>query len=135
MFLDTHGLVALLSADDWLHEQAVSVFEEIGRLGRKVMTTDLVLAELGNGLSRSRARSRVEQFIRSLLAGPRAVVVFADRELLTRAVDRYSRVADKQWGLVDCVSFEIMDRHDVYQAFTTDHHFEQAGFHRLLGQP
>jgi predicted nucleic acid-binding protein len=36
-----------------------------------------------------------------------------------------------EW-LVDTFSFVLMQRRGMYQALTTDHHFEQAGFVRLL---
>jgi predicted nucleic acid-binding protein len=44
----------------------------------------------------------------------------------------YSSRADKEWGVVDCFSFELMRIRGVTQALTADHHFEQAGFTALL---
>jgi len=39
---------------------------------------------------------------------------------------------DKAWSLVDCSSFVVMQKLDIQAALTTDQHFEQAGFVRLL---
>jgi predicted nucleic acid-binding protein len=39
---------------------------------------------------------------------------------------------DKDWSLCDAVSFLLMAQHAIQGALTTDHHFEQAGFVRLL---
>jgi predicted nucleic acid-binding protein len=39
---------------------------------------------------------------------------------------------DKEWILVDCSSFVFMQQRGIFEAFTTDHHFEQAGSIRLL---
>jgi predicted nucleic acid-binding protein len=39
---------------------------------------------------------------------------------------------DKAWSLVDCSSFAIMQQQNISHALTSDHHFEQAGFIRLL---
>jgi predicted nucleic acid-binding protein len=36
------------------------------------------------------------------------------------------------WSLVDCASFVVMRQQGIVEALTTDHHFEQAGFVRLL---
>lgn len=135
VFLDAHGIVALLNAADWLHDDALKAFEDIGRRGRSVLTTNLVLAELGNGLARTSARRRAATFIRDALRQPRARVVFVDSELFRAGLDRYQGYADKEWGLVDCVSFELMTREGVQDAFTNDHHFEQAGFRLLLPRP
>ena len=40
--------------------------------------------------------------------------------------------ADMSWSLCDAVSFVLMARHHIWEALTTDHSFEQAGFVRLL---
>ncbi len=132
LFLDTGGLVALLVADDALHAEASRRFAHARERGQSLLTTDWVLAELGNGLARTPARILGIELIRALLSEPRTHVVFVDQPLLTRALERYAGYSDKTWGLVDCVSFEVMLDHDARDAFTPDRHFEQAGFRRLL---
>lgn len=52
----------------------------------------------------------------------------------TGGLGRYEGFFDKTWGLVDCVSFEVMLDHDSRDAFTPDRHFEQAGFRRQLSR-
>ncbi|EKE25438.1 MAG: hypothetical protein ACD_5C00161G0004, partial [uncultured bacterium] len=44
----------------------------------------------------------------------------------------YKRMADKDWSLTDCASFEIMKARGITEALAHDHHFEQAGFTALL---
>lgn len=44
----------------------------------------------------------------------------------------YKQRPDKDWSLTDCISFVVMMRDAIIQAFTSDHHFEQAGFIKLL---
>jgi len=39
---------------------------------------------------------------------------------------------DKTYSLCDAVSFVLMRQYGYTEALTTDHHFEQEGFHRLL---
>ena len=41
---------------------------------------------------------------------------------------------DKEWSLVDATSIVIMTQHSMTEALTTDHHFSQAGFIRLLAR-
>ncbi len=132
VFLDTSGLVALLVADDALHVEATSQFETFRSNRRPLITTDWVLAELGNSLARTPARPLAAELIRGLFVAPEVRVFFIDRLLLDRALRRYSEYGDKTWGLVDCASFEVMATDGLLDAFTHDRHFEQAGFRRLL---
>lgn len=39
---------------------------------------------------------------------------------------------DKNWSLVDATSFTMMQQLGIQNALTSDRHFEQAGFVRLL---
>lgn len=42
---------------------------------------------------------------------------------------------DKEWGLVDCASIHVAKNMGIKDIFSTDHHFEQAGFQILLKRP
>ena len=48
------------------------------------------------------------------------------------AADLFRRHANKAWSFTDCVSFVVMRELRIRDAFTTDHHFKQAGYHPLL---
>ena len=39
---------------------------------------------------------------------------------------------DKEWGLTDCISFIIMKKYGLFDALTSDEHFQQAGFKAML---
>lgn len=96
------------------------------------MTTDLILGELANGLARTPARGIAADFIQKLLVEPKAQVVFGNESLLNLGLAKYAEFADKTWGLVDCISFVVMESLDCTEAFTHDHHFSQAGFNATL---
>jgi predicted nucleic acid-binding protein len=132
VFLDTNGWLALLNASDRLHQGADDAWREIGRQNRSVVLTDWVIAETGNGLARTSARSFFASVAGNILTSSRCKVVFVSLELVARALDLYRQRADKQWGLVDCVSFLVMADEQITEAFTTDRHFEQAGFKAIL---
>jgi len=44
----------------------------------------------------------------------------------------YKKYADKEWSLVDCISFIVMRERGIKQALTFDRHFEQAGFDAIM---
>lgn len=132
VFLDTVGLIALLNRDDDYHQNARAVFTNIGQLKRNVVTTNLVLAELGNGLARTGLREDVVWLIRELHRDASATVVHTDQGQFFEAVQLYLNRKGEGWGLVDCVSFVVMKRRGILDAFTADRHFPQAGFNCLL---
>lgn len=49
------------------------------------------------------------------------------------ALRRFIQMADKNWSLTDCASFQIMDVANIRDALTSGRHFAQAGFTVLLG--
>jgi predicted nucleic acid-binding protein len=53
-------------------------------------------------------------------------------ELCQRGFELFRQRRDKEWGLVDCVSFVVMGERELHESLTTDKHFEQAGFRALL---
>ncbi len=96
------------------------------------MLTDWIIAETGNGLARTTARENFALAARRVLTSRNAQVLPVTAGLLTRALALYSERPDKTWGLVDCASFVVMADAGITEVFTTDRHFEQAGFKCLL---
>ena len=132
VFLDTNGWFALLSDDDRLNLIATQCWSDLGKLRKTVLLTDWIIAETGNGLARTPARQRFVEATLEMLNDSRVRVVPVTATLMERALLLYSERPDKDWGLVDCASFIIMKDEGITEAFTTDHHFEQAGFICLL---
>lgn len=129
VFADTFYYLALLSPDDEAHERAA---EFTDAFSGTMVTTDWVLTELADGLSRARTRKTAIEFIESLRTDPAVRIVPASRPLLQRGWDLYRRRLDKDWSLTDCISFVVMLERGIADALTGDHHFEQAGFRALL---
>lgn len=131
-FVDTSGWIALLSVDDRLHSDAIQTWKRLTAAEERLLTTTWVLAETGNGLARSNARRSFPALVQRIAESRRIRLIEIDRDLFDRALELYSDRSDKSWGLVDCASFVCMEQHSVERSFTSDRHFEQAGFRRLL---
>lgn len=131
-FLDSNGWIALLNSSDPLHPLADALFRAMGQSGRAAVLTDWVLAETGNGLARTPARKPLPEVTRRFLKNPQFSLVIISQDLRERALKLYADRSDKTWGLVDCASFIVMSEQGITEAFTTDRHFEQAGFNCLL---
>lgn len=132
VFLDTSGWITLLNASDPRHAHAWEVWRGIVSGARPVVLTDLVVAETGNGLARTRLRAKFVAAVDLIRESRTTELVHTDPDRLRDALALYAACADKAWGLVDCVSFRLMEQRGIGDAFTTDRHFEQAGFRCLL---
>lgn len=132
VFVDTSALVALLVPADSLHIAAESQYLQLRLVEAKLVTTEMVLVELANWLSKIRYRQSAILIIDDLLSSYSATVVWSGRELFAVAYELYKDRADKDWSLTDCASFVVMKARGISLAFTSDGHFEQAGFGRLL---
>jgi predicted nucleic acid-binding protein len=129
-FADTWYFLALLSPSDQGHATAL---EYTKSFDGTMMTSGWVLTEVGDALAGTpQGRAEFISLKDDLVADPQARVVPFDDLLFHAGVDFYAKRPDKLWSLTDCISFVIMQRENISEALTRDHHFEQAGFVALL---
>lgn len=96
------------------------------------MTTEAVLLEIGNSLARFRYRAAAVQLLQSLVTDCQVDVEPVTTALFRRGLKLFESRQDKEWGLVDCVSFVVMQDRGLSEALTSDEHFEQMSFVALL---
>jgi uncharacterized protein len=130
VFLDTVGMIAVWDETDQWHEAAHAAYRILLTQGRPLMTTSFVLCECGNAAVRRPYRSEVND-LRQLLIQER---LLADPtwEEVEIAWSAYSRGDAAEAGIVDHLSFCVMRRLGLIEAFTNDHHFVAAGFTTLF---
>jgi predicted nucleic acid-binding protein len=129
MLLDTSGLLSYLDADDPRHADAVTLLDAAPHR----ITHSYVLAELV-ALAHARRvnRNTTLDFIAEVMDDADFEVAWVDQSLHRSAFALLRDRGDKTYSLCDAVSFVLMRQRGVTEAFTTDHHFEQEGFVRLL---
>ena len=66
VFSDTASWIALLNKDDALHRRALEIRRELRRRKVRVVTTDFVLLEVADGLSKPPLRRETIAFIEEL---------------------------------------------------------------------
>ncbi len=131
VFVDTSAWVALLNKSDDCHEQAVLLHQILLRSAKQLITTELVFAETGGSFSKASFHTVVHDLRSSFVSVSPYRLIAASKELLNQGWSLFRQYNDKDWSLVDCVSFTVMKKMHVRYAFTFDHHFRQAGFEIL----
>ncbi len=124
IFLDTSAIYALADRADSNHPTAKEHFSQILKSGAPLLTHNYVLAEsfallqyrLGLSVALAFARS-----IRSL------EIDWIDQEVHTAAIGSWSG-GKRTLSFVDHVSFLVMERRGIAEAFAFDPDFEAAGF-------
>ncbi len=132
VFVDTAAWLALFNSRDAYHAEAVRTMRSLEQGGTEMVTTEFVLLEVADALPRLAHRARAIGFLNDLRLLPNLLIVAATNGLLDEGWSLYKSRPDKEWGLTDCTSFVVMRRHGLTEAFTSDHHFEQANFIKLL---
>ncbi len=135
VFLDAAYAIALAAPSDQLHSRAVALAEKLEADRSRLVTTQAVVLEIGNALSKRRHRAAAVQLISSLDADPSVEIIPMSSHLFAAAFDLFRKRPDKEWGLIDCLSFLVMEARGITDALTADEHFEQAGFRALLREP
>jgi predicted nucleic acid-binding protein len=133
IFADTQFWIALISENDALHLRACEMAESLFGESR-IVTSEMVLTELLNALAGrgKHIRKAVCDAVDAIIDDEKTEVVPQDSDGFMEAFHYYKNREDKEWGLTDCSSFIIMERREITEALTHDHHFEQAGLVALL---
>lgn len=98
----------------------------------RIIRTDEVLSEFLNALSGRGRRRHAAQMVRAILRNPNVTVVPQSRDSFLTGLELYEQRPDKEYGLIDCVSMNVMRAEEITDVLTNDHHFEQEGFRILM---
>jgi predicted nucleic acid-binding protein len=123
IFVDTGAWFALLDRSCVEHEVAVRFAAANSEV---FVTTDYVLAESLTLLRARRLHPAALELGKRLLASDLARLVWVTPDDVHRAWVLF-QYQDKAWSFVDCVSFAVMQRLGIREAFAFDDHFRQMG--------
>jgi len=132
VFVDTSAWLALVNKSDAAHQKARKVRDALLKDHIQFIVTNYVMVEIANALCRVPHRETAVKLINFIEMTENIQIVEIDKEIYKEAWRVYSTYMDKDWSLTDCTSFEVMKERRITEAFTTDKHFEQAGFDILM---
>jgi uncharacterized protein len=127
-FVDTSAWYPLLSSTHPDHEPLAGALRALIADRRRLVTTNLIVAETHALLIR-RAGSRAALGFAATVAQAPNLVVRSSEALEQVAInDWLERFTDQDFSFADAVSFAVMAERGIEEALTLDHHFEVAGF-------
>lgn len=131
-WVDTGALLALASPRDQYHERAVATLRRHSAAGARWVSSIMVLAEFHVHAVRRRGPLTARTAVANLLSDAGYDWLDVPVAVVGDAVSRWlDRFPDQPFSLTDAVSFELMRRERLTQAFAFDQHFVIAGFELL----
>jgi uncharacterized protein len=134
VFIDTSGWGSFFVSSEPFHADAVAYVRRWRSDGTRLITTNYVLAELTALFTRPLRLPRpfLLRVADTLRSESWVEIVHIDPSLDAQAWALLKQRPDKEWSLADAASFLVMRQRGITEALTGDHHFDQAGFIRLL---
>lgn len=134
VFIDTWAWVALANENDNWHEVAEILNQDLVSAGYLYVTTNFVLDEsytlIQARLHKQAAIDFGEEIRVSKETGVLKIIHISE-EIEKEAWKIFKNYKDKDFSFTDCISFVVMQKEGINEAFTDDDHFSQFGFIRL----
>lgn len=138
VFVDTLGWADPVLKNTPDHERMTAYQNQLFASQRPIVTTNYIITELVALLTiraHQMSRPNLVSYVNDILAIPWLQVVHIDAATHAEAWAMLEQYTDKEWSLVDAASFVVMRRMGISEAFTSDHHFAQAGLTRAPQMP
>jgi predicted nucleic acid-binding protein len=128
IFADTGAFYALADRRDPAHQRAARF---VAACGATLLTTDFIFAETMSLLTKRLGKEVAVTFGHGVRSSPSVRIEEATPEMREKAWKLFSHHRDKDYDLIDCISFSMMASFGIHEAFGFDRHFIQRGFRVL----
>lgn len=131
IFVDTSAWYPVVVRKHPDHRPVAGALRRAVSQGKRVVTTNVVVAETHALLLRRVNRAVALEFVNTVRRAPNLVVA-SDPDLESVALGEWLvRFEDQDFSLTDAVSFAVMAGRGITEAITLDRHFVVAGFRAL----
>jgi predicted nucleic acid-binding protein len=131
LFVDSSAWIAVASTRDRRHGEADHAMREALQARTRLVTTNLVLAEVQRWLLFRAGPLPARAALARIQASPSVEVTFATRAHHVTALGWLARLQDQRLSYTDAVSFAVMRERRCDTALTFDRDFTVAGFRRV----
>jgi predicted nucleic acid-binding protein len=132
IFIDTSYFIALVNRQDAYHHLAKEWARKLVKEHILCHTSIPILFEIADGFARLGRRQIGISLVENIVNSENTVLHAFSEVTYHNARNLYISRSDKEWGLTDCYSFELMKELQLTQVLTADKHFEQFGYEILL---
>ena len=132
VFVDTSAWVALLNKSDQYFQDAMKVYSDLAAV--KLFVSNFVVGETYTWLRYKASYDIAFSFLKSTYKKAelgQAEIIYADSSLEQSALHLLERYKDQRISFTDALSFSIMDKLKINDAFAYDLHFSIAGFNLI----
>lgn len=129
VFVDTSAWVALLNKSDQYFQNAIKVYSDLADV--KLFVSNFVVGETYTWLRNKVSYKTAYSFLKSTYKKSelsQAEIIYADSSLEQSALHLLERYKDHRISFTDALSFSVMDKLKISDAFAYDSHFLIAGF-------
>jgi predicted nucleic acid-binding protein len=118
----------MVNPGDRFLEKAEHTWEQIISTARPLISSDHILDEVATAICRSQTPARAARWVRLQLTGELIRWVQAEPKDIAEATNWLEKLSDQKVNFTDALSFTLMRREKITEAFTFDRHFSFAGF-------
>ncbi len=127
VFVDTSSYYALVDQSDAMHKSAVATAHRLSKNGADLFTSNFVVVETHTLILNRLGRDSATQALARIYASTTRIIRATEADE-RRGREIVVQQRDKDYSLVDAISFAVMERLHLRLAWTYDHHFHQFGF-------
>lgn len=127
VFVDSSAYFAANDPRDSNHTAAATTLRRLRQERAEMYTTNYVVAETHTLLLTRRNRDVAIQVLDRILASDTRIIRATEGDE-RRAREIVRQYTDKDYSLIDAISFAVMQRLHLRLVWTYDHHFAQFGF-------
>ena len=128
IFVDTGAFVARYVQRDQYHPMAVRSWQKFRHQQQRCSTSNFVLDETITLIARTAGYPFAAETARRILSSNWMTVLRPDEEDELQSLELFEKFADQKVSFTDCISFVLMRKGQLTQAFSYDRHFSLAGF-------